>query len=102
MPLFLMHGYPWSFVVLLKILPMLTDPASYGGDAKNAFTVIVPSIIGFGLSDYPMQQGFGFQHHPEKYNRLMREGLGYARYGIEGGDRGGFSPRPSATISPRV
>ena len=35
MPLFLMHGYPWSFVVLLKILPMLTDPASYGGDAAD-------------------------------------------------------------------
>ena len=77
MPLFLMHGYPWSFVVLLKILPMLTDPASYGGDPKDSFTVVVPSIIGFGLSDYPMQQGFGFQHHPEKYDRLMREGLGY-------------------------
>ena len=94
MPLFLMHGYPWSFVVLLKILPMLTDPASYGGDPKDSFTVVVPSIIGFGLSDYPMQQGFGFQHHPEKYDRLMREGLGYERYGIEGGDWGGFLTAP--------
>ena len=54
MPLFLMHGYPWSFVVLLKILPMLTDPTSHGGDAADAFTVVVPSIIGFGLSDYPL------------------------------------------------
>ncbi len=94
MPLLLMHGYPWSFVVLLKILPLLTDPAAYGGDPADAFTVIVPSIIGYGLSDYPMQQGFGFQHHPEKYDRLLTAGLGYTRYGIEGGDWGGFITAP--------
>ena len=56
MPLLMMHGYPWSFLLLLKILPMLTDPASFGGDPKDAFTVIIPSIIGYGFSDYPDQQ----------------------------------------------
>ena len=55
MPLFLMHGYPWFFVALLKILPLLTDPPAHGGDAEDAFTVVVPTLIGFGLSDYPMQ-----------------------------------------------
>ena len=24
-PLFMMHGYPWSFLLLLRILPMLND-----------------------------------------------------------------------------
>ena len=85
MPLFMMHGYPWSFILLRRILPMLTNPASHGGDIGDSFTVIVPSLIGFGLSDYPRQQGFGFQHHPAIYDRLMTEGLGYSRYGIEVG-----------------
>ncbi len=94
MPLFMMHGYPWSFILLLRILPMLTDPASYGGDPEDAFTVVIPSIIGFGFSDYPTESGFGFQHHPKIYDKLMTQGLGYGRYGIEGGDWGGFITAP--------
>lgn len=101
LPLFMMHGYPWSFVLLERILPMLTDPASHGGDPRDAFTVIVPSIIGFGYSTYPPQQGFGFQHHPLIYDRLMTEGLGYARYGIEGGDWGGFLTAPWGYLHPQ-
>ena len=101
LPLFMMHGYPWSFVLLERILPMLTDPASHGGDPRDAFTVIVPSIIGFGYSAYPPQQGFGFQHHPRIYDRLMTEGLGYARYGIEGGDWGGFLTAPWGYLHPQ-
>ena len=97
----MMHGYPWSFVLLERIIPMLTDPAAYGGDPRDAFTVIVPSIIGFGYSAYPPQQGFGFQHHPRIYDRLMTEGLGYARYGIEGGDWGGFLTAPWGYLHPQ-
>ena len=93
-PLFMMHGYPWSFLLLLRILPLLTDPAAHGGDASDAFTVVVPSIIGYGFSGYPARQGFGFQHHPEIYDRVMTEGLGFSRYGIEGGDWGGFLTAP--------
>lgn len=95
LPLFMMHGYPWSFVLLERILPMLTDPAPHGGDPRNAFTVIVPSIIEFGCSAYPPQQVFGFQQHPRIYDRLMTEELRYALYGIEGGDWGGFLTAPS-------
>ena len=93
-PLFMMHGYPWSFILLLRILPMLTDPASHGGEPEDAFTVVIPSIIGFGFSDYPNEGGFGFQHHPKIYDKLMTQGLGYERYGIEGGDWGGFITAP--------
>ncbi len=100
MPLFMMHGYPWSFNLLLKIIPMLTDPESHGGNAKDAFTVIVPSIIGFGFSEYPRKQGFGFQHHPERYDKLLTEGLGFKRYGIEGGDWGGFLTAPFGFLKP--
>jgi microsomal epoxide hydrolase len=100
MPLFMMHGYPWSFSMLLKIVPMLTDPAAHGGDPNDSFTVVVPSIIGFGFSDLPRKQGFGFQHHPQLYDRLMTEGLGYQRYGIEGGDWGGFITAPYGFLHP--
>lgn len=93
-PLFMMHGYPWSFILLSRILPLLTDPEAHGGDAEDSFTVIIPSIIGYGFSDYPQQEGFGFQHHPAVYDRLITEGLGYSRYGIEGGDWGGFLTAP--------
>lgn len=94
MPLFMMHGFPWSFTMLLKIIPMLTDPAAYGRTREDAFTVVAPSLIGFGLSDPPTQLRFGFQHHPDKYDQLMTEGLGYRRYGIEGGDWGGTITAP--------
>ena len=100
MPLFMMHGYPWSFTMLLKILPLLTDPAAHGGDPADAFTVVVPSLIGFGLSDPPPRLGFGFQHHPACYDLLMTEGLGYRRYGIEGGDWGGFITAPYGFLRP--
>ena len=39
--------------------------------------MIIPSIIGYGFSDYPDQQGFVF-NIIEKYDRLMTEGLGYS------------------------
>ena len=100
MPLLMMHGFPWSFTMILKIIPMLTDPVAHGGDLSDAFTVIVPSLCGFGLSDPPMEPGFGFQHHPEKYDRIMTT-LGYSRYGIEGGDWGGFITAPYGFMHPK-
>ena len=102
MPLFMMHGYPWSFILLLRILPMLTDPAAYGGRPEDAFSVVIPSIIGYGFSDASPEAGFGFQHHPARYDKLMTSGLGYPRYGIEGGDWDGFITAPSDTITPKT
>ena len=61
---------------------------------------MAPSLIGFGLSDPSPRLGFGFQHHPACYDRLMTEGLGYRRYGIEGGDWGGFITAPSGFLRP--
>lgn len=46
MPLILFHGWPDSICRYLKLIPMLTDPASYGGDPADAFDVVVPSLIG--------------------------------------------------------
>jgi Epoxide hydrolase N terminus len=50
-PLLITHGWPSSFVEMLKLIPLLTDPANHGGDAFDAFDVVVPSVPGFGFSE---------------------------------------------------
>ena len=34
-PLLITHGWPGSIVEFLKVIPMLTDPARFGGDAAD-------------------------------------------------------------------
>jgi pimeloyl-ACP methyl ester carboxylesterase len=86
-PLILTHGYPDSFYRFVKLIPMLTDPQSYGGRAEDAFDVIVPDLPGFGFSDKPAQHGAIFKVH-ELWARLMSDVLGYPRFGAHGGDWG--------------
>ncbi len=45
-PLVLTHGWPSSFVELLKLVPLLTDPAAHGCDERDSFDVVVPSLPG--------------------------------------------------------
>ena len=49
-PLILTHGWPWTFWHWSKVVDPLADPAAHGGDAAEAFKVIVPSLPGFGFS----------------------------------------------------
>ncbi len=51
------NGWPSSFVEMKKIIPLLTDPARYGGNSAHSFDVIIPSLPGFGFSDKPHQKG---------------------------------------------
>jgi pimeloyl-ACP methyl ester carboxylesterase len=51
LPLLLTHGWPSSFLELLPLVPLLTDPSTYGGDAGDAFDLMIPSLPGYGLSD---------------------------------------------------
>jgi microsomal epoxide hydrolase len=59
-PIILTHGYPDSFFRFAKIIPMLTDPASFGGRAEDAFDVVVPDLPGYGFSDKPAKHGMVF------------------------------------------
>jgi len=86
-PLILTHGYPDSFLRFIKVIPMLTDPASFGGRAEDAFDVVVPDLPGYGFSDKPTKHGMIFQVH-DLWARLMTEDLGYVRFGAHGGDWG--------------
>ncbi len=87
LPLLLTHGWPDSFWRFSKLIPMLTDPESFGGRAEDAFDVVVPSIPGFGFSDKPTRRGVTNVKVAELFAALMTE-LGYDRYAAHGGDWG--------------
>jgi pimeloyl-ACP methyl ester carboxylesterase len=87
LPLVLTHGWPSSFYELLPLVPLLTDPASHGGDAADAFDVVVPSLPGYGFSD-PLQGRGSANRVPGLWATLMTEVLGYERFGAHGGDIG--------------
>ena len=88
MPILLLHGWPDSFYRFHKIIPMLTDPARFGGDPADSFDVVVPSLPGFGFSDRPRERGWGQEQDAALFHTLMTKVLGYERYGAHGGDGG--------------
>ena len=88
MPLLLTHGWPGSFCEYLDLLPLLTDPQAHGGDPGDAFTVVVPSLPGFGFSAPPPPGGLTHGAVAALWHRLMADGLGYRRYAAHGSDLG--------------
>ena len=90
MPLLLSHGWPGSVWEFRKILPLLTDPARFGGDPADSFTVVAPSLPGYGFSFAPGQPRFSVPEMADVFAALMTDVLGYRRYGAQGGDWGGF------------
>ncbi|MEZ5741654.1 MAG: alpha/beta fold hydrolase [Burkholderiaceae bacterium] len=89
-PLLLSHGWPGSVFEFLDIIGPLTDPASHGGNPADAFTVIAPSLPGYGLSFAPGQPRFDTTQIADCFHQLMTEVLGYRRFGAQGGDWGSF------------
>jgi pimeloyl-ACP methyl ester carboxylesterase len=89
LPLILTHGWPSSFVEMLKILPRLADPARFGGDPADAFDVVVPSLPGFAFSARPPRGAMTDTQIADVWCRLMVEGLGYERFCAHGSDVGG-------------
>jgi pimeloyl-ACP methyl ester carboxylesterase len=85
-PLILTHGWPSTFAELLPLVPFLTDPHAHGIDGP-AFDVVIPSLPGYGFSERPRRTGVNYQYVAGLWHRLMR-GLGYERYGAQGGDFG--------------
>ncbi len=100
LPLIITHGWPSSFAQMLKIVPLLTDPARYGGDPADAFDVVVPSLPGFGFSDRPRARGMNGQRIATLWARLMADTLGYRRFAAAGGDLGSPVTRRLALAHP--
>jgi pimeloyl-ACP methyl ester carboxylesterase len=79
---------------MLELIPRLTHPSRFGGNRADAFDVVVPSLPGYGFSDQPRRAGMGPAAIAGLFLRLM-EGLGYTRFGAQGGDWG-------ATVATRM
>ncbi|MFN7594574.1 MAG: epoxide hydrolase, partial [bacterium] len=90
MPLLLSHGWPGSVFEFLDLIPRLTEPSRFGGDARDAFTIVAPSLPGYGLSFQPGQARFSLEAIADCLADLMTGVLGYQRFGAQGGDWGGF------------
>jgi pimeloyl-ACP methyl ester carboxylesterase len=88
LPLVLTHGWPSSFLEYLTLLPLLTDPAAHGGDPADAFTVVMPSLPGFGFSGPPPPGGLVHRQVAELWHTIMTGVLGYRRFAAHGSDLG--------------
>lgn len=89
-PLLLLHGWPGSVLEFLELIPRLADPARFGGDPADAFTVVAPSLPGFGLSFTPGQPRFSAEAIADCLAELMTRVLGHERFAAQGGDWGSF------------
>jgi epoxide hydrolase len=88
-PLLLTHGWPGSVLEFEQVIGPLSDPTAHGGDAADAFHLVVPSLPGFGLSGRPAETGW----HPGRTARAwatLMSRLGYEQFGAHGGDWGAF------------
>jgi pimeloyl-ACP methyl ester carboxylesterase len=86
-PVLMLHGWPGSFVEFLDVADRLTRPEDYGGDPSTALHLVIPSLPGFGLSGQPQTPGWDVARTARAFSHLMSR-LGYARYGVQGGDFG--------------
>jgi microsomal epoxide hydrolase len=102
LPLLLSHGWPGSVFEFRRLIPMLTDPARFGADPADAFTVVAPSLPGYGLSFRPGQPRFGVEEIADAFAELMSGVLGYRRFGAQGGDWGAFVTSRLGFAHPRL
>jgi len=87
LPVVITHGWPGSIVEFHKVIEPLTNPTAHGGDAKDAFHVVCPTLPGYGYSDKPTRAGWNVQKIADAWAQLMPR-LGYKRYAAQGGDWG--------------
>jgi len=87
LPLIMTHGWPGSVMELLETIGPLTDPTAHGGQAKDAFHLVLPSLPGYGFSDEPKELGWNVVRVAQAWAELMHR-LGYSRYVAQGGDVG--------------
>ncbi|MBM3672396.1 MAG: epoxide hydrolase [Actinobacteria bacterium] len=99
LPIVLTHGWPGSVVEFLDCIGPLSDPVAHGGDAADAFHVVVPSLPGYAFSGPTRERGW----HPGRVGKAWAElmaGLGYSRYVAQGGDWGSFVTTQLALADP--
>jgi pimeloyl-ACP methyl ester carboxylesterase len=88
LPIIVSHGWPGSVIEQLKIIEPLTDPTAHGGNASDAFDVVIPNMPGYGFSGKPTTTDWGPVRIARAWITLMKR-LGYTRFVAQGGDWGG-------------
>jgi pimeloyl-ACP methyl ester carboxylesterase len=87
LPLIMTHGWPGSVMEMIDSVGPLTDPTAHGGNAEDAFHLVLPSLPGYGFSAEPTEVGWDLARTARAWAELMHR-LGYARYVAQGGDVG--------------
>jgi pimeloyl-ACP methyl ester carboxylesterase len=80
-PLIVTHGWPGSFLEMLKVIPLLTE-----GDPLS-FDLVIPSLPGFGFSGKSASMGINTTLIAGLWVKLMNR-LGYQKFIAQGGDFG--------------
>ena len=88
LPLIVTHGWPGSIIEQLKIIDPLTNPTAHGGDASDAFHVVIPSMPGYGFSGKPTAPGWDPERIARAWVELMKR-LGYTQVRRAGWRLGG-------------
>jgi epoxide hydrolase len=99
LPLVVTHGWPGSIVEYLHLVEPLTDPRGHGGDPRDAFHLVLPSMPGYGFSGPTREAGWDVARVTRAFAELMGR-LGYERYGAHGGDWGARVSRDLGLIDP--
>jgi pimeloyl-ACP methyl ester carboxylesterase len=87
LPLIITHGWPGSIIEQMKVIEPLTNPTAHGGNASDAFDVVIPSLPGYGFSGKPTTTGWDPERIARAWIVLMKR-LGYTKYVAQGGDWG--------------
>ncbi len=87
LPMIITHGWPGSIIEQLKIIEPLTNPTAHGGNAADAFHLVIPSLPGYGFSGKPTAPGWNPVSIAKAWATLMQR-LGYTKYVAQGGDWG--------------
>jgi pimeloyl-ACP methyl ester carboxylesterase len=99
LPLIITHGWPGSIVELLKIIDPLTNPTAHGGNASDAFDLVIPSLPGYGFSGKPTSTGWDPARIARAWVVLMKR-LGYTQFVAQGGDWGAMVTDVMGTQAP--
>jgi pimeloyl-ACP methyl ester carboxylesterase len=100
MPLIMTHGWPGSVIELLETIGPLTDPTAHGGQAEDAFDLVLPSLPGYGFSSEPKELDWNPGRMAKAWAELMNR-LGYTRYVAQGGDVGAAVTDAMGRLAPK-
>jgi pimeloyl-ACP methyl ester carboxylesterase len=99
LPLIVTHGWPGSVIEQMKIIDPLTNPTAHGGNASDAFDLVIPSIPGYGYSGKPITTGWDGPHIARAWVVLMKR-LGYTKFVAQGGDWGAVITEQMGLLAP--